>query len=67
GSSITSVSWAPRSELLTMGSDNSTVQMWNIKTGQLIQKWQTYNNNVWSVAFLPSGTQIASASGNRLI
>lgn len=67
GSAISSISLGPGGELVVTGSDDGIVRIWNVQTGQLLQKWHAHEDAVWTVAFSPDGTQVASGSADSMI
>ncbi len=71
GSSVLSVSFSPDGKTLASAGhhfDKSTkkfwgeVNLWDIKTGQVITSLKAHTSKVYSVIFSPDGTTLASAS-----
>ncbi len=44
------------------GEDN-TIRLWDVATGAEIRRFEGHTDAVWSVAFSPDGTKLASSSG----
>ena len=64
---VNSVAFSPDSKKLVSGSQDKTVRLWNVETGELIHILQEHTNVVLSVAFSPDGNTIASGDDNRTI
>jgi WD40 repeat protein len=48
-------------------SDDSTVRLWDAKTGACQQTLEGHTNSVWSVVFSSDGSQVASASNDSTV
>ena len=59
---IKSVAFSPDSKLLASGSEDNTVRLWDVKTGQLLRTLEEHTGDVSSVAFSPDGKLLASGS-----
>lgn len=60
---VNSLSFSPDGGLLAGGGDNG-VSIWQVETGGLVQRDDTYSLPVNSVAFSPDGTLLASAGSD---
>ena len=58
--SVISVAYSPDGQTLASGSDDTTIKLWNVKTGNLLQTLTGRSN---SVAYSPDGQTLASGSG----
>jgi WD40 repeat protein len=79
-SSVNAISFSPDGRLLVsasgfvpedpaappIGSDD-TVRLWNIETGQEVQRLKSHTRYVYKVVFSPDGRFIVSSSGDRTI
>ena len=74
--SATSVAYAPSTgdytnssdgQTLASGSQDSTVRLWNISTGQCLRILQGHPNGIWSIAFHPDGQTLASSSNDSSV
>ena len=66
-SAVNSVALSPDESILASASDNKTIRLWNLETGQAISTITGHSQGVTSVAFNPDGTILATASGDRTI
>jgi WD40 repeat protein len=57
----------PPGYILASGSNDQTVKLWNVQTGQCIRTLQEHTNFVWSVDFSPDGQQLVSSSDAQTI
>ncbi|MFO0889520.1 MAG: protein kinase [Isosphaeraceae bacterium] len=57
------VTWSPDGRLLlTGGSDDGVLRLWNPEDGTLLRKFAGHRSWVWSAVFSPDGKRIASGS-----
>lgn len=54
-------------QTLVSGSEDDTIKVWNLKTGQLSQTLSGHSDTVRSVALSPDGQTLASGSADRTI
>ena len=47
------------------GSDDETLKLWDVSTGQLIRTFEGHSNSISSVAFSSDGARILSGSGDK--
>ena len=59
---VTSVAFSPDGHFLVSGSDDMTVRLWNIDSGEQVQVLEGHMGAVTSVAFSPNGQFVVSGS-----
>jgi WD40 repeat protein len=64
---ITTMTFSPHNTLLTTGSQDGTVKLWSVRTGQLLRSLSVSSYWVYSVAFSPNGCTVAAGSGDHNI
>jgi WD40 repeat protein len=64
---VQSVAFSPDGKTLASGSEDQTVKLWNICTGQCVQTLQGHTHWVQSVAFSRDGKTLASGSWDGTI
>jgi WD40 repeat protein len=63
----TSVAFSSDGRRLVSGSDDSTIRLWNVQTGALLQVMTGHKTTVYSVAYSPDGKLIASCSADKTV
>ena len=66
-SSVNSVAYSPDGQTLASGSSDTTIKLWNVRTGNLLQTFTGHSNGVISVAYSPDGQTLASGSWDTTI
>ncbi|MEA5505065.1 serine/threonine-protein kinase [Halotia wernerae UHCC 0503] len=66
-SDVNSVAFNPDGKTLATGSDDKTIKLWNLATGQEIHTFKGHFGWIWSVAFSPDGKILASGSKDKTI
>jgi WD40 repeat protein len=61
-SAVNSVAWTSDSKALATASDDGTVKLWEVDSGQLQRTFADYSSPVTSVAWTPGGRTLASGS-----
>ncbi|MFO0045058.1 MAG: WD40 repeat domain-containing protein, partial [Armatimonadota bacterium] len=64
---VKSVAVSPDSLTLASGSDDCTIKLWGVASGELMATLEGHTGRVNSVAFSPDGGTLASGSGDRAI
>ena len=59
---VRSVAFSPDGRRLASGSEDQTVGLWDVSTGQRLHNWPAHSDVVQAVAFSPDGATVASAS-----
>ena len=59
---VRAVAWSPDSRRLASGSDDKTVQVWDITSGQSLAIYEGHSSKVNAVAWSPDGNWLASSS-----
>ncbi|WP_414590263.1 WD40 repeat domain-containing protein, partial [Scytonema sp. PCC 10023] len=62
-----SVAFSPDGKTVASASEDKTIKLWNISTGQQISTFTGHTDKVFSVAFSPDGKTVASASEDNTI
>ena len=59
---MSSVSFSPDGSQVVSGSDDETVRIWDVQSGQEVCKLEGHSGPVISVSFSPDGSQVVSGS-----
>ena len=54
-------------EMLASGSDDHTIQLWNVRTGERLKVLRGHQGWVQAIAFSPDGEQLASGSSDHTV
>ncbi|CAD6580986.1 MAG: proteinral transcription repressor, partial [Tremellales sp. Tagirdzhanova-0007] len=64
---ITSVALSPDGKLVAAGSLDTMARVWNVTTGQQVERLKGHKDSVYSVAFSPDGKCLVSGSLDRTL
>ncbi len=66
-SHVYEVNFSPDGKTLVSGSQDGTIKLWNVETGEEIRTLQGHDDYVRSVNFSPDGKTLVSGSGDNTI
>ena len=64
---VNSVAFSPDGKMLTSGSSDNSVRLWNVSTGKEIARMEGHSQSVYSVTFSPDGKMLASGSHDNTV
>ena len=64
---IWSVAINPQKNLIASASEDKTIKLWNLQTGELVRTLTGHSVGVLSISFSPDGEQLASSSRKGII
>jgi WD40 repeat protein len=64
---IKSIAITPDSQTIVSASEDETIKLWNIKTGEYLQTLKGHTDSVNSIAITPDGQSIVSGSDDKTI
>ncbi|AFZ00136.1 serine/threonine-protein kinase [Calothrix sp. PCC 6303] len=64
---VTSIAVSPDGKTLASGSQDKTIKLWNLVTGEQIRTITGHSDLVWSVAISPDSQTLASSSRDKTI
>ena len=65
GPSLHTVAFSPTTQVLASGSQDGTIKLWDVSTKGYIATLEAHSGSVFSVAFSPDGTKLASTGIKR--
>ena len=64
---VRSVAYGPDGKFIASGSDDNTIKLWDVATGECIKTFEGHTSGVCYVAYSPDGKYIASGSYDNSI
>jgi hypothetical protein len=64
---VRSIAFSADGNQVLSGSDDNTLKLWDLASGQLLRTFQGHTGRVWSVAFSPDGARVLSGSRDATI
>ena len=64
---VMSVSFSQDGTKVASGSEDKTVKLWDVTSGECLQTLEGHSNSVMGVSFSPDGTKVASGSWDKTI
>jgi WD40 repeat protein len=64
---VWSVAFSPDGQWLASGSEDNTMRLWEVETGQQVRTFAGHASSVYSVAFSPDGRLLASGSADHTV
>jgi WD40 repeat protein/serine/threonine protein kinase len=62
---VNRMAFSPDGRTLASPSHDGTIRLWDMETGEELQRFEGHVARVWDVTFSPSGDRIATASGDQ--
>jgi WD40 repeat protein len=64
---VWSLAVSPLGDRLISGSEDKTLRLWELETGQCLAQFKGHTSRIWGVAWTPDGNEVISASGDRTL
>lgn len=64
---VTQLAFSPDGQLLASSSEDKTIRLWNVDSGELVKTLTGHQSRVTTVTFRPDGELVASGSADKTI
>ena len=64
---VASVAISPNGQYVAAGSMDAVVRIWDVSTGQLVERLRGHRSDICSVAFTPDGKGLVSGSSDKTL
>ena len=64
---VVSVAYSPDGKTLASGSLDSSIRIWNLKTGKTLRTLEGHTDALYAVVYSPDGSQLVVCSGDDTI
>ncbi|MCD6310597.1 MAG: hypothetical protein J7M18_07760 [Candidatus Eremiobacteraeota bacterium] len=64
---VVTVRFSPDGNILASGSEDTTIKLWDVKTGELLMTLKGHSDDVSSIEFSPDGKYLVSASCDQTV
>ncbi len=64
---VNSVAFSPDGQYVLSGSDDNTIKLWDVNTGEVIRSFEGHTDDVESAVFSPDGQYVLSGSDDNTI
>ena len=61
------MAFSPDGQSVVSGSDDKTVRLWSVESGELLQTMEGHTSPVMSVSFSPDGQSVVSGSKDKTV
>ena len=64
---VVDVAFSSNGKWVVSGSKDTTLKLWDVRTGEVLQTFSDHTSEIWSVAFSPDDKTVISGSGDNTL